>query len=439
MVSAPASGQGKTTLVAALARMHRDQGRKVRVFKIGPDFIDPSFLTQASGRMALQLDPFMVGEATCRQLLWEAAADADLILIEARMGFYDGAPSSAEIARRLNLPVMLVMDASGMAQTFAALIGGLVNFAPDLNYYGVVGNRLLHKAQARVLERALESLPVNILWRGYLPRDEQIQLPEAILDQADSEDVDTLDQHIQHASELLDNPLLKALPPVVAYEAPESLTDVPVAGKPLAGVRIGIARDRAFRYLFPANLQLLQTLGATLYSFSPLRDEHLPDVDSLYLPGGTPEQYMDELADNRSLIAEIRHHFAYEKPILAEGGAVNWLASLIVDRSGHSQPMCRLLSAEVESLSCAAAFSAQQIEWPVDDRIEALPRYDIRGYAYSQTRLNTDLKPLTRGISPFGGTTQAPIYRVDRLIASRIHLYFPSNPELIVQLLSPAK
>ena len=153
LIAAPASGQGKTTVTAALARLHRNQGRKVRVFKCGPDFLDPMILERASGAPVYQLDMWMVGEQESRRLLWEAAAEADLILIEGVMGLFDGTPSSADLARHFGVPVLAVIDGTAMAQTFGALALGLAKYQPDLPFAGVLANRVGTLASCAIARR----------------------------------------------------------------------------------------------------------------------------------------------------------------------------------------------------------------------------------------------------------------------------------------------
>ncbi|MDP2266538.1 MAG: cobyrinate a,c-diamide synthase, partial [Thiobacillus sp.] len=147
-VSAPASGQGKTTVTAALARRYRDRGLCVRVFKTGPDFLDPMILERASGNPVYQLDLWMGGAAHCRQLLYDAAGDADLILIEGVMGLFDGNPSSADLAREFGIPILAVIDASAMAQTFGAVAHGLATYRAGLPFAGVLANRVGSAAHA---------------------------------------------------------------------------------------------------------------------------------------------------------------------------------------------------------------------------------------------------------------------------------------------------
>src|ERR1700742_277807 len=173
-VSAPASGQGKTTITAALARYHRRRGRRVRVFKTGPDFLDPMILERASGAPVLSLDLWMVGEAACRALLAQAAAQADLILIEGVMGLFDGTPSSADLAAAFGVPVVAVISAKAMAQTFGAVAFGLAHYRAGVPVHGVFANRVGTARHARMLE---ESLPAGLKWMGSIASTADIELP----------------------------------------------------------------------------------------------------------------------------------------------------------------------------------------------------------------------------------------------------------------------
>jgi cobyrinic acid a,c-diamide synthase len=174
-ISAPASGQGKTTITAGLARYHRRQGRRVRVFKTGPDFLDPMILARASGAPVLSLDLWMVGAEACRELLAQAAAEADLILIEGVMGLYDGTPSSADLASAFGVPVVTVISAKAMAQTFGAVAFGLARFRPEVPFHGVFANRVGSARHAQMLQ---EALPSGLRWTGHIASADEIELPE---------------------------------------------------------------------------------------------------------------------------------------------------------------------------------------------------------------------------------------------------------------------
>ena len=273
--SAPASGQGKTTVTAALAAYHRSQGRRVRVFKTGPDFIDPTILEQASGHAVYQLDLWMGGEAECRGLLYAAAEVADLILVEGVMGLFDGNPSSADLAKRFGIPVLAVIDASAMAQTFAAMACGLSQLDTDLPFYGVLANRV---GSPRHAEMLTERLPNSLKFCGFLPRSADINLPERHLGLLQAAELPDINQRISQAAKLWAESCDTSSPAAVEFAAPSAEISVE---RELAGVKIAVAKDAAFSFLYRANLDVLESLGAELSFFSPLNDRALPATDSL--------------------------------------------------------------------------------------------------------------------------------------------------------------
>ncbi|NJN45581.1 MAG: cobyrinate a,c-diamide synthase, partial [Candidatus Competibacteraceae bacterium] len=301
LIGAPASGQGKTTLTAALARYHRRQGRQVRVFKMGPDFLDPMILEQASGHPVYQLDLWMVGETECRRLLYEAARSADLILIEGVMGLFDGTPSSADLAQLFGVPVLALIQAEAMAQTFGAVAYGLAHYREQLPFAGVLANEVAGPGHATLLA---DSLPTNLHYFGSLYSDSAIQLPDRHLGLVQAEEVDDLEKRLEIAATAIEQTALTELPEPVTFFPVTHITPQTL----LVGVRIGVAWDRAFAFLYPANLDCLRALGAELVFFSPLQDNTLPDVDSLYLPGGYPELHLGQLAKNRAMMTALQQH-----------------------------------------------------------------------------------------------------------------------------------
>jgi len=416
LITAPASGQGKTSVTAALARKHRDLGRRVRVFKTGPDFLDPMILQRASGNPVYQLDLFMAGEAQCRQLLFEAAGEADLILIEGVMGLFDGAPSSADLAVLFGIPVLAVIDASAMAQTFGAIAHGLATYRPDVRLTGVLANRI---GGARHADMLKDSLPADIAWYGALPRDAAHALPERHLGLVQADEVDDLDARIRHAAAALPEEACR-LPDPVAFAHAASQ----VVPRALPGQRIAIARDAAFSFLYPANLDLLAAMGAELEFFSPLADAALPACDAVWLPGGYPELHLAALAANTALQAALRAHHAAGKPILAECGGMLYLAESLADADGVRANMAGLLPARAVMQKRLAGLGLQSL---------TLPEGVLRGHTFHHSRLETALPPLARADNPNGGAGEA-VYRLGRLTASYVHLYFPSNPEAIARL-----
>ena len=422
LVAAPASGQGKTTVTAALARHHRNQGRSVRVFKTGPDFLDPMILQQASGNPVYQLDLWMAGEDACKQLLYQAAGKADLILIEGVMGLFDGSPSSADLACTFNVPVLAVIDACAMAQTFGALARGLASHRPDLPFAGVVANRVTGPGHSAMLA---EGLPPEVRYFGGLPRDQAAALPDRHLGLVQAEEIADLAARLDAAAAAVTALAgMTALPQPVAF-APAAVPEPP---RLLAGLRIGIAHDRAFSFIYPANLDLLRSLGAELVFFSPLADDTLPQVDSVWLPGGYPELHLNPLADNTAMKLALRAHHEQAKPLLAECGGMLYLLESLTDKEGNSADMVGLLPGRATMQDRLAGLGIQAAP---------LPEGEIRGHAFHHSKMETPLTPVCRGRCQRGDRSGEAMYRRGRLLASYLHLYFPSNPQAVAQLFLP--
>lgn len=420
-VSAPASGQGKTTVTAGLARLHRNLGRKVRVFKAGPDFLDPMILARASGHPVYQLDLWMGGEAHCRQLLFDAAGEADLILIEGVMGLFDGSPSSADLASLFGIPVLAVIDGSAMAQTFGAVAHGLAHYRPGLPFAGVLANRV---ASTRHAEMLLGSLPADLTGFGAVFRDAAATLPDRHLGLVQADEVADLAARIDRMAGMLAATSLAALPPTVEFRPPPAPHIPPL----LAGQRIAVARDDAFSFLYPANLDLLRALGAELRFFSPLADATLPEADSLYLPGGYPELHLQRLQANRAMGESIRVHHAAGRPTLAECGGMLYLLETLTDVEGRSAEMVGLLSGLAAMQPRLAALALQAVQ---------LPEGELRGHTFHHSRLETKFAPVARGRCPNGGATAEAVFRDRGLTASYVHFYFPSNPTAAAGLFLP--
>ncbi|WP_371233987.1 cobyrinate a,c-diamide synthase [Pseudomonas sp. QE6] len=421
LIAAPASGQGKTTVTAALARLHTRLGRKVRVFKCGPDFLDPMILSRASGAPVYQLDLWMVGESESRRLLWEAAEEADLILIEGVMGLFDGSPSAADLARRFGVPVMAVINGQSMAQTFGALAVGMATYQPDLPFSGVLANRI---GSLRHRDLVRDSLPEWIRWYGALPRDTEVELPSRHLGLVQADELADLDARLDAAADALAASASTELPAPVSFAAAEPR----VAQGRLDGVRIGVARDNAFAFLYQANLDLLRELGAELVFFSPLHDDALPEVDSLYLPGGYPELHLRALAENRAVAHAIRAHHAAGKPILAECGGMLYLFDALTEVAGERAELLGLLPGEARMQKRLAALALQAV---------TLPEGTLRGHTFHHSLLDSAEAPLARGVCPNDKPVAEAVFRRGRLTASYIHFYLPSDPDAAVALLRP--
>lgn len=427
-IAAPASGQGKTTVTAALARLLRNQGKVVRVFKTGPDYLDPLVLAQASGEPVDQLDLWMAGEAFCRQRLFEAAQEADLIIVEGAMGIFDGEPSSADLAARFNLPLAIVMDVKGMAQTAAALVSGMAGFRDDVVVAGLIANACASQRHRELIESALpESVPLL----GTVPRDPELALPERHLGLVQADEIrDELEQRFEAGAQALSasglaEKLLQLSP--VCFQAPDG--DMTHPPKALEDVVIGVARDAAFSFIYQANLDLLNAMGADLRFFSPVYDSDLPDCDALWLPGGYPELYGAALASNRPMKAAIQSFFAADKPILAECGGLLYCLETLTDYDDLTYEMLGLLTGQGAMKGRRGCQGMQTAR---------LPEGAIRGHAHHRSVSHGTPEPIAYGQRQRHPAPGEAIYRERRLTASYLHLYFPNNPEAVAQLFMKA-
>ncbi len=415
-ISSPASGQGKTTVTAALARYHRDRGRCVRVFKAGPDFLDPMILERASSAPVYQLDLWMGGEDHCRELLYEAAGEADLILIEGVMGLFDGNPCSADLATFFNIPVMAVIDSTAMAQTFGALALGLANYRSDLPFAGVFANRVASQSHYQMLE---ESLPPELTLFGWLARDANMTLPERHLGLLQAVEIDDLDERIVKAAAAL-NGGGDVIPESVIFEAPTSSEQSKRSySSSLKRVCIGVAQDQAFAFLYRSNFDLLNAMGAQIKFFSPLNDSALPEVDALYLPGGYPELHLETLAANTSMKAYIYAHYVAGKAMVAECGGMLYLLESLSDKEGLTGSMAGVLPAKAEVQTRLTNLGLHSV---------VLPEGDLRGHTFHHSKMYCDLDPVAYTESDKHHGTAEPVYRQKRLTATYLHFYFPSNP-----------
>jgi cobyrinic acid a,c-diamide synthase len=422
MVSAPASGHGKTTVTAALARAWTDAGLAVRVFKTGPDFLDPMVLARAAGSPVRQLDLWMGGAEHCAALLHRAADEADVVLVEGAMGLYDGTPSSADLAVRFGLPVLAVIDAGAMAQTFGAVAHGLATYRPAPGLAGVVANRTGGAVHARMLR---ESLPPGLRCYGALPRDAAFELPSRHLGLVQAGEIADLDTRIAAAAAAL--VAAGPLPPPPAMALPAVLEPPPA--RRLEGLRVAVARDAAFAFLYEANLDVLRALGATPCAFSPLADEPVPEgCQALYLPGGYPELHLDALAGNTVARGSVLAHHAAGRPILAECGGLLWLLDALTDAGGRRAPMLGLLPGEGRIGARLANIGLQSI---------VLPEGTLRGQTFHHASAELRLEPVAHSRAALDHGRPEPLWRSGRLVASFLHLYFPSNPEAIAALLRP--
>ena len=435
VVSAVASGQGKTAVTAALARLHVRQGRRVRVFKCGPDYLDPYWHQLASRAPVEQLDLWMTGPADCAARLHAAAREADLILVEGVMGLFDGEDCVADLAQRFGMPVLAVVDAGAMGGTLGAIVHGLRHYREGLPWAGVLANRVAGERHADMLRAGLRD---DADWLGALPRlapgdDARAPLlPERHLGLVAAHELPDALQRLDAAADALaDTPLgrmdVQALQRfAVDFPAPPPLASVPPL---LAGRTVAVARDAAFSFIYAANLQMLQELGARLCFFSPLAGDRLPPCDAVWLPGGYPELHAARIAANTGLRADLLRHLDAGLPLWAECGGMVALCEAVQLPDGTVQPLWGLLPGQATLHKRLAGLGPQQLV--VAGRV-------LRGHTFHYSTLASSAPVVARSSRP--GEASAPdageaLYRVGSLHASYFHAWFASSPRAVAHLL----
>lgn len=425
-LTAPASNQGKTTITAALARYFTNQGKVVRVFKTGPDYLDPQILAQASKQPVEQLDIWMAGEDYCQDKLYQAAQIADLILVEGAMGMFDGEPSSADLAARFGIPMAIVMDVKGMAQTAAAVATGLANFRDDVQVAGLIANRCGSERHAELIR---DALPASLPLLATLKRDDEITLPERHLGLVQADEVkDELEIRFEAAVEWLqetqDTGLL-SLPNAVPFYPANQVDAEQTIEQHLLGKTIAVAKDAAFSFIYDANLIALKSLGAELVFFSPLHDQALPKADALWLPGGYPELHSKTLSENTAMRQAIQDFYQAGKGILAECGGMLYSLETLTDLEENEYPMLGILAGQG---AMRGKRGCQGMQTAVT------PQGDIRGHAHHRSRSANTPEPVGYGRRQRHPAPGEAIYQQKGLTASYLHLFFPSNLDATAKL-----
>jgi cobyrinic acid a,c-diamide synthase len=351
VISAPASGAGKTTLTLAIARACRDRGLKVQCFKSGPDYIDPAFHTVATGCPSVNLDSWAMDREAI-DVFVSRGADADLILAEGSMGLFDGVAvrgvsgtgATADIAEMMGWPVLIVLDPSGQAQTAAAVAAGLRDFRAGVRIAGVVLNRVGSPRHEDLVRRAMTSVGIPVL--GALPRHASIALPKRHLGLVQAEEHSQVNELIAEATRLVVQHVdLEAVlqSAECRWNAPR-VTRGPGVTPP--GQRIALARDAAFSFVYPHTLERWRAAGAEIMTFSPLADEGPNEsADVCWLPGGYPELHAGQLAANHRFRRVLRS-FAETRPVHGECGGYMVLGTGLIDANGTRHEMTGLLGLE---------------------------------------------------------------------------------------------
>ncbi len=378
-------------------------------------------LQVASDQVVYSLDGWMCGMDEIRARLYEASTCADLILIEGVMGLFDGNPSNADLAAELGIALIGVIDASSMAESFAMLVHGMQTYRTGLRWHGVLANRVASARHEQLLRGALAD---KTPWLGALYRDSMAALPRRHLGLVQAQEIADIRTRLDRLGEQLGRlPIATALPEL-ALNAPPLVAATSVA--PLAKVRIAVARDAAFSFIYPANLHFLEELGASLCYFSPLVDEVIPQADSLYLPGGYPELYLKQLGENRAMRAAVRQFADSGRGIYAEcGGMLYLLESLCY--GGACVEMAGVLPGQGVLRSKLTGLGMQEMP---------MFGHSWRGHTFHHSEITTQMTPIAHAqrCDPRDERPGEPLYRQGAVLASYLHAYFPSSRALSVRV-----
>ena len=442
VIAGTSSSVGKTILTAGLIAAFKARGLTVQSFKVGPDYIDPAYLAHVSGRPCRNLDSWMLGEGALRQVLAQGALGADLALVEGMMGLFDGrggSPdgSTADVARIIKAPVVLVIDVSNMAESAAAVALGFKTYSESPKIAGVLLNNVGSDSHRRNVEDAIwgtAKLPVL----GALRNMPQLDIPERQLGLLPVTENREWERTVGVLSETITRDVDLDLLLRIANKA-ELVPLVPkkvFQGKPASGyrVRLAVAYDEAFNFYYPENLELLEEHGAEVVPFSPLEDPHLPqDAAGLYLGGGFPEVFVEPLAKNRAMAESIQRAHLSGLPIYAECGGLMYLGRSLRTETGAAHTMADVIPVDVEMDGQIHRFGYRQI-LTLEDSILSPKGQFYRGHEFHWSRItghDGGLKSAYQMLNAEGDVIGYEGFIGPNLLASYVHLHFGQNPLLV--------
>lgn len=429
IIAAPASGSGKTTVTLGLMAALKRRGMKVAPFKVGPDYIDPGLHAIACGQLSRNLDGWMCGEAGVRSAYARGCQGANVAIIEGVMGLFDGAAgdsnvgSTAEVGNWLEGRIVLVVDARSQARSAAALVAGFVQFDPSLQFSGIIFNRVGSDRHEELLRQACASVDGLPPVLGCIRRDNEITLPERHLGLLTAEEGALDAALLSRLADVIENSIDVDALTGGGEETTVSLPD----NKIDADVRIGIARDKAFCFYYPDNLEQLAAAGAELVEFSPLADEQLPeDLDGLYFGGGYPEVYAGQLAANSLMLTAISKFAEEGRPVYAECGGLIYLAEAI---EGHA--VAGLFPATARMLARRKSLGYREVVLTEENMLGPAGMV-LRGHEfhYSEMEMPETVKRVYRVSARNGQQQFAEGYSKGHVLGSYIHLHFASNPQV---------
>lgn len=431
MIAAPRSGSGKTLITCALLKALKDRGMKVRSFKCGPDYIDPMFHKKILDIPSRNLDLFFLNEDGVRELV-NNDDDYDISVVEGVMGLYDGIlggerASSYHLAKTLNVPIILVIDAKGMSNSILAEIAGFLAFDEEKLIKGVILNRISENLYNKLSPMIEEKFNIAVL--GYFPVSKDINIESRHLGLKLPYEYDNLAEMTKRAARLLGNGVsIDRLIDIARLNNSMTLARSCVRKESEKKVKIAVAMDEAFCFYYDDNLRLLEEAGGELYYFSPIRDKGLPDdISGIILGGGYPENYLEALQDNKDMLAIINNLINKGMPSLAECGGFMYLHEAIYDKTGTRYEMAGLVKGVCKYKEKLVRFGYVEIE-ALDNSFSEEP-LRIKGHEFHYYDSDNNGEACVAK-KPSSGKSHTCMHVADNHIWGFPHLYYPSCPKL---------
>lgn len=433
VIAGTSSGTGKTTIVTGLLAALKERGKNVQPFKIGPDYIDPGFHKLASGTVSHNLDTWLTPADMLPEIFAGQSQNADISIIEGVMGLYDGGKngisSTADIAKRLNAPIILVLNCKAAGESVAATVLGFIKYDENIDIAGVILNNLGSKSHGNIIKEAVEKLGVKVI--GEILRDEAVSLPERHLGLTPA-----IEQELKERISKIKDLIGKAVDLDAVLQIAENAKAIEIKNRKETGklydVKIGVASDKAFSFYYETSLSVLKNMGAELVFFSPLSDSHLPDVDGLFFGGGFPEMFAKELSENKSMIADIKKAADNCMPIYAECGGYMYLSENIVDFDGNIYPMAGVIPGTTKMQNKLQTVGYVKVK-ALKDNVLLLKGDTLQGHEFhfsvfeptdeASSPCALEFEKMRTGAVHFGG------YANINILASYLHMNFLSSPK----------
>ncbi|BEP28710.1 cobyrinate a,c-diamide synthase [Helicovermis profundi] len=448
------SNVGKTTITLGIMKALVKRKLKVQAYKVGPDYIDPAFHTHVTNTYSRNLDSWMLNEETIKYLYHKNLADSDIAIVEGVMGMYDGFSgdseigSTAHVSKILNLPVVLVIDGSGIAASAAAIVKGFATFDKKVNIAGVIINKVHGEKHYDILRKAIEKY-TDVLCLGYVNKDTSISLESRHLGLVPSDEVDQLDEKINIISQMIEETLDigKLIDLSVQNNSNYNLKDNKIIDLLISNknkykdVKIGVALDKAFNFYYKDNLDLLEYFGAKIKYFSPMSDDELPkDVSLIYFGGGFPEVFAKKLTNNTLMINSIKDAFNKKMPIYAECGGLMYLTGSIKTLNGDIFQMCSIINGKSQMTKRLQRFGYIEVN-TTKDSIVGKKNTNFKAHEFHRSIVISDDEKIfdVSKKREFGNRNWLCGYKKKNLLASYSHIHFFNNVNIALNLLENAE